>query len=333
MAPIPSFPEFRRLAIDDRPAIEALTAPFPPSSDFGFASLWAWDTDESCAVSRLHGNLVVRFKDFTTDAHFYSFVGDRAVVETARALLAYARQEGLAARFQLVPEAVVAADDRLSRLLSVTEDRDNFDYVYSAAEWVRLDERRFHGHRRKIARCRKRSALECRPLALGDPSDQAAMLDLHQQWMEQKPSRPGEERRHELTALGRVFALADDDRLGACGLHADGRLVAFSIWERLPHAATALVHFQKTDRSWFGLSSRQMHETSRCLSADGCLQINLEQDLGLPGLRDYKLSLQPCAFLRKYIIGECPEHGNQLALRQTMIARGERGGCGHAHRA
>src|SRR5690348_16292899 len=115
MAPIPSFPEFRRLAIDDRPAIEAVTARFSPTSDFGFASLWAWDTDASCAVSLLDVNLVVRFKDFTTDAHIYSFVGDHAVVETAWALLAHARQEGVAARLQLVLEAVVAADDRISR--------------------------------------------------------------------------------------------------------------------------------------------------------------------------------------------------------------------------
>ena len=46
MSPIPDFPTFRPLAVSDRSLVESATSPFPPYSDFGFTSLWAWNTDE-----------------------------------------------------------------------------------------------------------------------------------------------------------------------------------------------------------------------------------------------------------------------------------------------
>ena len=169
MNSIPQFPAMRRLALADREAIEAIVGRFAPYSDFTFTSLWAWDTDESCAIAMLGENLVVRFKDYDSEDHFYSFIGQDAVVAAAETLLAYARAEGLPAQLKLVPEDVVAADDRMQNRFAVTPDRDNFDYVDSTADWADFAKSGFREHRRVRNRCRERGTVDVRPFDPGDP--------------------------------------------------------------------------------------------------------------------------------------------------------------------
>ncbi len=302
MPPIPEFPAFRRLAITDRAQIEAVTNGFPPYSDFSFTSLWAWDTDETCVISMLGGNLVVRFKDFTSERHFYSFIGQDAVFDTAGTLLTYARQEGLPAQLRLIPETVIAADDRLPKVFSVAADRDNFDYVNATIGWASFKHGCFREHRRARNRCRNSGNLEFRVLDPGDPGCQDAMVGVAMRWADQKPAC--EEHRNELTALRRTFALTMDHQLHAGGFFERERMVGLSLWEGLPAGEWATIHFQKADRCYPGLSSWQAHEIGRLLLEQGYRLINGEQDLGIPGLRAFKESLCPCAYLKKYVIAD-----------------------------
>lgn len=304
MTPIPPFPDLRLLEIDDRSTIESLTAPYPPYSDFLFASLWAWNTDGTCAVSLLHGNLVVRLPDYTSDTHFYAFIGTNQVDRTVRTLLERAKDEGLLAEVRLVPEAAIAIAPELQRCLCVVEDRDSHDYVYAIADWVRLEGSAFRRHRQHISRCRPRCAFTLRTLDLGSAAVQTAMVALFRRWAEQKPGTAADEPERELTAIRRLFALAPDDRIEVCGIEDDGCLVAFAIWEGLPGGDFAVTHFAKADRSYEGLSTLLHHEQCRRMAERGYRLLNLEQDLGIPGLREYKRSLRPCGFLRKYVISE-----------------------------
>jgi hypothetical protein len=300
VAPIPIFPDFRRLAIGDRPVIEACTRRFPPYADYSFTSLWCWVA--SCAISLLHGNLVVRFEDYETGEPFYSFLGDEAVAETALTLLARARAEGLPARLQLVPEAVVAADAKLSRLVSIEQDRDNFDYLYATEDWTCLPGSAFKRLRYEVARCRRQASLDFHLLDLQNTADQSAMTGLFHAWAERKPAHDGQDHTHELTAFRRLFDLAGHRPIEAWGFSDGRRLIAFSVSEVLAGGDCAVIHFQKTDWSYPGLASWLCHEEGRRLSARSCPVVNLEQDLGVAGLRRVKLARRPCGFLQKFVI-------------------------------
>jgi hypothetical protein len=302
MASIPLFPGFCRLDIAHWPMIAAITGQFPPWSDFAFTSLFAWDTDGSCAIARLGANLVVRMKDYRRDEHFLTFLGQDAVAETVALLLAEARRQGLPAELRLVPEATAVADARLDGQFAVAADEANFDYVYAVADWARFDTPVLREHKRIMTRCRERAALAFRPLDLTDAACQSAIAGVFDRWAAQKPSLPDADRRHERAALQRIFCLAGHDRLEASGAFAGERLVGFSIWEGLPDGEWALFHFQKADRGYRGLSSWQAYELGTFLEARGYRLLNAEQDLGIASLRRFKESLGPCRMLRKFVI-------------------------------
>src|SRR3989338_9883206 len=126
---IPQFPQFKRVEITDREAVEAHTHKYEPYSDFNFTSLWAWDTSGERMISELNNNLVVRFTDYSTHEPFLSFLGANENEHTARTLIDYCKTEGLPTTLKLVPE--VSVKEMRPSVMRVEEDRDNFDYIYS----------------------------------------------------------------------------------------------------------------------------------------------------------------------------------------------------------
>src|ERR1700690_3760804 len=88
--------------------INSLLSKFPPYSDFNFISMHSWNIKEDMQVSELHGNLVVRFKDYHSEKAFLSFIGEHYIDETLTTLLNYAPVNGLGAELQLVPEHVIS---------------------------------------------------------------------------------------------------------------------------------------------------------------------------------------------------------------------------------
>jgi hypothetical protein len=300
---LPVFPDRKPLEPADRPAIERITRRFEPYSDFAFGSLWAWDVEGTCRVSTLHGNLVVLLKDYVADEHVFSFIGDHRVVETAATLLTRARAEGIAAELRLIPAPVVAGDHRLQASFAVAADPGNHDYVCSIRAWAGLAGHGFAAHRTKISRCRRRHPLGTRDLDLRDPATQAAILALFDRWAE-TAALDVADRRLERCALQRLFLPGIVAGIAGRGLHEDGQLRAFSLWEAAgsPRGRFSIHHFMKADRAFPGASSLLIHLRSCRLLAEGYAYANLEQDLGIPGLAAFKRSLRPCRYLRKYVI-------------------------------
>ena len=121
---IPRFPRFVRVGFTVRQEINEFTGRFKSYSDFNFVNLLSWNNNDDMAVSWLNANLVFRFRDYTSGAVFYSFIGNNEVVQTAQALLDFAGQQGHDVSLKLIPEDCVS-DIAKSNNLLVSEDPDN----------------------------------------------------------------------------------------------------------------------------------------------------------------------------------------------------------------
>ena len=296
---IAEFPNFSPLQLGDRPAVQALTRPFAPYSDFNFTSLYSWDTRESVRVSVLHGNLVVRFSDYTSGEPFYSFIGDKNVDDTATRLLELAESEGLSPELRLVPE--VAAWRASPGAFEAFGDDDNSDYILSVERLKAYQGNKLGPKRNFVNRFNKEYEAHVAVVDLADVAIQTRFLDLFHRWWIQKGER-AENAENELSALHRaMFAARSMPDLFTVASFVEGDLVGFSINEILGNGY-AMIHFEKADASYVGVYAHLMQQMACMMSEVGCRYINYEQDLGVFGLRKGKRSYVPQNYLRKYAL-------------------------------
>ena len=305
---IPLFPEFKKVGVNDREAVESHAHRYPPYSDFNFTSLWAWDTSNERMISELNGNLVVRFTDYSSHEHFFSFLGTNEPEHTARELIRHAESLSISPTLQLVPE--VSVTGMRASVLAVGEDKDHFDYLYSTEELATLKGIRFKGKRQMLTRF-----MHAYPEAyveIGDLNNvniQKQIISILRTWESNKKSENKEyELQHEETAITRLFQTADKHTLVVTGIFLKGSMIAFSIDEILPKQYS-ITHFAKADSSNRGIYDFLNSKVALHLAQNDTALWNWEQDLGVESLRRSKLSYRPTRFLKKYRVSLAKSDG------------------------
>ncbi len=298
---LPKFPQFKKLELADRAEIERLTSDKPPYSDFNFTSLWSWNIKEEIMVSELNDDLLIRFTDYITGDPFYSFIGKSQVENLSETLINLAINEGINPMLKLIPEVVIGEIDRDK--FDIVEDPDNFDYVLSVERILPHDgsERRLSTRRRLINEFRERKDFEVVDLDLNHHDVRESIMKVFEIW-ENELNIDKESISHLKLALERLFQLEHLDKFIAFGLYLNKILVGYSINEPMTHGYM-LGHFQQANINVFGaIYALLMQEAAIRASHLGIKHINIEQDLGIEGLRSWKSSYSPEFFLKKYII-------------------------------
>lgn len=296
---IPKFPQFISLSVKHRPHIEKHILRHPPYSDFNFTSLAAWGGEETY-LSELNGNLVIRFRDYITKQPFYTFIGVNKINDTIRSLLDESCKNGLHPKLKLIPEAALKADPKVLESFEVTEDRDNFDYIYLLEEAKEFKGKKHRDKRNFINRFKKLYPSFYKRVDLADSKIQESILTLFHHWQKLKGIND-DEIENELLALRRVLKFSKDLNLICIGIYINDNLSAFSINEVLIDGY-AMNLFEKADTTYQGIYPYLRHITAIHLLELGSKFLSHEQDLGIEGLRKSKMSYNPHFFLKKYTI-------------------------------
>ena len=298
---LPHFPKFKPLELPDAEDVQRYTARYAPFSDFNFACLWSWNIDSRVLLSELNGNLVVRLGDYVTGEVFYSFLGDSRVNETVEALIDLSCRENLEPRLQLVPE--VAAGQLDTERFAITEDDRHADYILMVDRLCRYQGSRLASKRnevRKFLRLCPQTRFEV--LNLRDGSVIAQCRTLFRRWNERRNAERNPEADREFKAFERCLEGQAHFPLVGAGIFADDVLVAVSILEVVDNQY-AFTHFEKADMTNFpGIGSFLNQQVANLLAPRGIQYINIEQDLGIAGLRMSKRSYFPCGYLRKFSV-------------------------------
>lgn len=300
MRSLPTFPTFAKLEQGHQPIIERCTQQFPPYSDYTFPSLWCWNEGNVLEVAELHGNLVVKFRDYFSKEPFFSFLGNQRVVETIDALLAFAAQaDGYLPRLQFVP-AHNLLDSPLGPAYQVEADRDNADYVYSVSELAAMAGRKYQVHRNFINRFNKTYAWEARLLDLRNDQDWQDILRVLASWQANK-AEGGMEVGVDIHAIQALRGLLPQVAVLAVGVYVDGVLCGYTINE-LNQQRYATNLFEHGDTMYIGIFRVLKQQTCLRLQQLGYEYWNHQQDSGFLGLRQAKESFQPSLYLQKLTI-------------------------------
>jgi hypothetical protein len=297
---IPDFPKFKNIELSNKKDVEKFTSLYAPYSDFNFVSMWSWDVKGEMQISQLHDNLVVRFTDYLNGEPFFSLLGDKEPVETVKKLLGICQKGGCKSELDLIPEDCIEALEKAG-VFSIEESRDHFDYIYDLAQISTYKGGQFAQKRTRVNQfIRNFPDIHIELLDLSDRETQLKIIELDTLWLESKIKRdPNFKVKNELLATLRFFEGNFTNVLGT-GIHHKEELIGYSIFSILPDKYAAS-HFCKANTKFSGAYDFLIRESAKILMEKGCLHLNYEQDLGLPGLRTSKTSFTT-DFLKKYTV-------------------------------
>jgi hypothetical protein len=247
----------------------------------------------------LNNNLVLLFTDYTTGEPFLSYLGSSRHKETTQKLHLQAEAICGKQRLQLVPE-IVAKTLTIHKHLTVREEEDNKDYILSLPDLVTMAGSRFAAIRQLTNRFIREvdPSFKAMELDLANPHTKKDILGV----FKQRESKRGEGKSPtEWQAINRLFNHAHHYDLASFGIEIKGNLEAFIVCEIMPDQ-WSMGHFWKANTSYPGIYSYLMNFTAQQLTGQGLTKMNIQQDLGIDGLRRFKQSLQPIGYLSKYTI-------------------------------
>ncbi len=303
---IPLFPKFKPLTLKDKTEIEKITFQYPPYSDFNFVSLWSWDIDNETTISQLNKNFVIRFPDYVTRELFYSFIGTHKIHKTITTLLDQAKKENLMNKLQLIPKSVINhLTPSQKNHWHIKQSRDDHDYILSVSTIKDFSGRPFKKKRNMVKNYLNKYGqhTQVKSLNLDQKITQKQIVDLFIKW-EKSRSKDRKETQEELKAIQKLLTGTPKLKLETTGVYYQNQLIAFAI-EEIVQNHHAISHYAKADITYPGIFEYLKQQATLHLHHKKVKYINYEQDLGIEGMRQSKLSYRPIKFLKKYTI--CPK--------------------------
>ena len=277
---------FHQLALSDREAMQAVTLPSGRRNcNYTFANLVGWQFWYYTEVCVLENTVVLR----------YTFDGQRAyMVCTSETLSLELIQEllddsnGDLTLIGLEDSQVVQLSTLNSQLSTNIEPvRDQYDYIYRRTDLATLHGRHLDAKRNHIHRFRaEHPDFEYRPLT---PEFFDECRRLTEIWQEEKGG--SDAINAEKQVMETIFS--NWEALGMIGgsIIVDGRMVAFTYGSAVT-TDTFDVCVEKADRhveGAFAIINQQFAEHL----PEQYVYLNREEDMGIPGLRQAKLSYHP----------------------------------------
>ena len=276
---------FHPLTLFDREAMQAVTLHSGRRNcNYTFANLLGWKFWFNTEVCVLENAVVLR----------YTFNGKRAYMVCTPDVLSLELIEALWDDSHDNLTLIGLEDSQVAQLpiahqISVEPVRDQYDYIYRRIDLATLHGRHLDAKRNHIHRFRaEHPDFEYRPLT---PELFDECRRLTEIWKEEKNESGNETIDAEHRVMETIFS--NWDALGMIGgsIFVDGRMVAFTYGSAVT-TDTFDVCVEKADRhveGAFAIINQQFAEHL----PEQYIYLNREEDMGIPGLRQAKLSYHP----------------------------------------
>lgn len=295
---VPNYPKFRKLKMGDKSLIDRYRKD-SYMSDHYFSIMYCWNKpNANTYISVLNGNLLFKNLDIEIREYVISIIGIKNLCETVKVLLTNYPSVRFLTEEQI---NLIKADCDLAENISILEDRNNFDYVYSTEKLTSLNGG-MHKNRRWVVNTFNRNSPEVciktsNKLTLKQLDD---IKDLFYKWESNKvilESKINYEKIAYLRYLKhrRIFNLL------FVLFYIDNKLIAVGINE-LSNKNCSLFCFMKADTSYKHILSYCFYQNTKILHGLGVKFMNAESDLGIENLRSFKLLWRPEFLIKKFSI-------------------------------
>lgn len=182
----------------------------------------------------------------------------------------------------------------------VQEAEDLKDYLYDGESMRTLAGKKLHKKKNNLNAFKKayEGRYEYRRLCCSDGCDVWEFLD---KWRENKGQEVEEHLDYEVEGIHEILRNCSVLNVRMGGIYIDGRMEAFTIGSYNPYEKMAVIHIEKANPEMRGLY-QFINQQFLIHEFPDAVLVNREDDMGLEGLRQAKMSYQPCGFARKYTV-------------------------------
>lgn len=288
---IPVYPEFAPLTLEHKDIFDAAFKENPPViSEFTFTNIYSWRMVYGFKAASL-GSLIILRADSAKIPRFLPPIGSGDINPAVGRILTDTGGE-----FIRVPEQVAALLDA-DRRFKISEDAANADYLYFTSDLITLKGRKYDGKRNLIRKFKSNNSYRYQEINV---SNVKQILDFEEIWCSIKDCEHVMGLANERKAIAEIISCFGRFALKAGVVIIDDKIRAVAIGEAL-NPQTFVVHMLKADPAITGLYQLINNEFLRACAA-GFKYVNLEQDLGIPGIRVSKESYHPVEQIRKYSV-------------------------------
>jgi len=288
-----NFSGFYQFALKDQELIQTYIDTFKPfSCEYNFSNLYAWQDAYKLSWALYQERLLIY--DEVSQCAFMP-LGKDFCPEELVILSLHLKDTGLTPEFSLVTSDYLKKFPEIEDYFIVKEEPDYAEYIYDVDKLCALTGTKLHKKRNLISQF-KRSYPEFKVHLLKGGYKHEA-LGLAQRLMN-RHKNPSNTLGQELCAIEASFDNFDQLGLEGLVITVENKVIAFSVFSELKYS-TYDIQFEKSDMDFKGAAQVINHETAKYLK-DKCQYLNREQDLGIKGLRQAKMSYDPEKLITPY---------------------------------
>lgn len=265
--------------------------------DFSFSSIFCWQKQYQTTYAIVDGFLVIRYICDDNLPCYMMPIGTGDMAQVLSDVMADAKLRNERFRIHAITSEMFAIlDAAMPNTFCFEAHRDYFEYIYLSKDLIELSGKRFQQKRNHINRF-KVNYLNWQYKTLTDELVPQCKL-LYQEWAKEYEERhphtvmPGE-------AHAVDMALSYHDELGLKGgaILVENKLIAFSLGQAVT-PDTFVVYVEKALVEYAG-AFQLINQQLIANEAADLEFVNREEDLGLPSLRQAKMSYNPVRFLER----------------------------------
>ncbi len=300
---INTFPEFSDIELSHQRQVSDLIKEHPlEASEYTFTNIFAFRETYQFKVSLLDDALIIL--NDVQPASLFCPVGHIKNINMLHTLFDWLKNQGDDAYMDRVPESFVNAYIKDNRDFIIEEARDHFDYLYTITELAELKGRKYHDKRNKVNKFRSLYNYEYLSLT-PDVIDEC--LDFEDDWCEVKECEKYYGLEKERNAILQMLLNFESLPVKGGAIRINSRIEALTLGEPMSQD-TVVIHIEKANTGIPGLY-QAINQEFLLHEAKDYLYVNREQDLGIPGLRNSKMSYNPLRFIKKYRVRKKQEQG------------------------
>lgn len=277
---------FKRFELKDRNLIQTFVDKYLPwSCEYNFSNLFTWQDAYKMSWTLYQERLLIY-----DGLSQYAFMplGEEFCPEELAILSLNLKNAGFAPNFYLVPPDYLEKFPNVKNYYTVEEERDSAEYIYDVENLSKLTGSKLHKKRNLISQF-NRAFPDFTVHALKGEYKEKAMEFARELMTRNKEISSTLDK--EFAAIQLSFDSFEELGLEGIAIMVEDKMAAFCVFSQLT-PSTYDIQFEKADMNFKGAAQVINQETAKYLQAK-CQYLNREQDLGVKGLRQAKMSYEP----------------------------------------